>query len=355
MSGKTTDGWIAFAEQLAGSPEFAHYSLRSRFFVRRLRELGFLQISSEVQKLLPLKDSFKWCKREAFGIDEDAYQAIVSNDIEPILCFAHPRVIAEQPSLVLYYRCLAMISQKGLGRIASGNLAHIEQGQVPIIDENTTIELITTINKLLSNIVSSFFGIRDLTKQDLQAFLFAQAGTQIQGSWNNDVGMQGEITIREMLVRHLHPHILQVVWRDDTSTNETPVPLDLVLSHIEDIRVLRLEKGYHCIFASEPDVSLRNADNVPVLSVEVKAGQDPAGALERLGAAMKSFDHEKGLNPRLKTIYVVSCLTDEVKRRIQQDNLFHTYLLSQLIADRDTQRRFANRFVAEIPHGNSGD
>ncbi|MCK7511704.1 MAG: hypothetical protein MZV70_51770 [Desulfobacterales bacterium] len=56
-----------------------------------------------------------------------------------------------------------------------------------------------------------------------------------------------------------------------------------------------------------------------MVAVEVKAGGDPAGALERLGAA-KSFEDDRNLNPRVKTVYVVRCITPELQRRISQNN-----------------------------------
>ncbi|MFW6106797.1 MAG: XcyI family restriction endonuclease [bacterium] len=349
MCGKRSDVWHTFAEELSNSSQFSHYTLRSQFFARRLRELGFLKITEEVRKLLPLKDSFRWDHPNEFGIDDDAFKAVAEDGLEPMLCFARPRAIAEQPSLILYYRCLAMISQKGMTRIAGGNLPAIERGELTQIDEDTRAHLVTTVNRLLSVVILSFLGVRRLTPVDLQAFLFAQAGAQIQGSWNNAVGKEGEMAIRELLIRHLRPHVLQVVWKDDTSMDSCGVPLEEILSRVEDVRVLRLENGYHCVFSSEPDVSLRDPDDTPVLSVEVKAGKDPAGALERFGAALKSFEHEFGLNPHLRTTYVADCLTPEVAKRIQRDPPFsHTFLLSELLADQETQRRFANCFAAEI-------
>jgi hypothetical protein len=75
----------------------------------------------------------------------------------------------------------------------------------------------------------------------------------------------------------------------------------------------------------------------------VKAGMDAPAALERLGAAMKSFDHDRNLNPNVKTVYVVRCMTPELQRRIQQNNPFdYTFGLAELMADDKTQKTFAN-------------
>lgn len=97
------------------------------------------------------------------------------------------------------------------------------------------------------------------------------------------------------------------------------------------------------MFASEPDVSLRDVDDVPWAAIEVKAGYDTAGALERLGAGMKSFEHDLNVNPRCKTVYVVRALTPESQRRISQGAMCdHTFGMSELLADERAQRTFAN-------------
>ena len=96
-------------------------------------------------------------------------------------------------------------------------------------------------------------------------------------------------------------------------------------------------------------MSLRNLKDRPVIAIEVKAGKDRAGALERLGAGMKSFENDRALNPRVKTVYVVMSLTKAVQDRINQDGLVdHTFDLAQLLADDDTQRRFANLLLERM-------
>lgn len=94
---------------------------------------------------------------------------------------------------------------------------------------------------------------------------------------------------------------------------------------------------------------MRNPKDVPVVAVEVKAGADPAGALERLGAAMKSFENDRDLNPRVKTIYVVRCITPELQNRINQGTFFdHTFALADLLVEESRQRAFANLFLRVI-------
>jgi len=331
------------------SAQFANYGLRSQFFARKLHQLSFLCVVEEVRKLLPLKDSFKWDQKSSLGIDGEVFDRVVRHGIQPLLFFVHPRVLSEQPSLLLYYRCVAMVPQKGLTRIAGVGAQRIETGKATKVDKGLLQRVVITLNKLLSLLARSFLETEDLKGEHLQAFLYAQAGSQIQGSWNNAIGEQGETAVKEILVRELQPHLRQIVWKDDSSTDSGNARSGELFERLGEIKVLRLARGYHCVFGSEPDVSLRDPEDAPLLSVEVKAGSDPAGALERYGAAKKSFDHEQGLNPALKKVYVAACLTEEVHRRLDQENPFsHTFLLAELLAERDTQRRFANLFVNEM-------
>jgi hypothetical protein len=338
-----------FVKELEESADFASYGLRSEFFARKLRELSFFDAAAQARKLVNVKDSFRWDRAESFGIDPQAMEAVRNSGVEPVLFFVHPRVLAEQPRLLLYYRCLAMISQKGFQRLATGKVTRIESGALDSLDRELLGKIVFVLNRLLSLVAKSFTSVTHMENEHLLAFLYAQAGAQIQGSWNNAIGEQGETSVRQMLLHHLRECVVQVVWKDDTTVDVSAATWSEVLANTPKIKVVRMRDAFHLVFASEPDVSLRNPDDVPLVSVEVKAGTDPAGALERFGAAMKSFDHEIGLNPRLKTVYVASRLTDEVRRRLQRENPFsHTYLLSKLLSSDDEQRRFANLFVRQM-------
>jgi hypothetical protein len=71
-------------------------------------------------------------------------------------------------------------------------------------------------------------------------------------------------------------------------------------------------------FSSEPDVRCINPKGRTSAGIEVKAGLDPAGALERLGAMQKSFEKIHKDEPDAETILIASCITDEVQRRLNE-------------------------------------
>lgn len=267
-------------------------------------------------------------------------------EVDPVLCFLHPRVLAEQPSLLLYYRCVALLSQKGLQSLCGVSPSSIETGRQTKIPQEARMKIVGAVNSVLSVLMAS---LDRLKTEHLKAFLYATAGTQIQGSWNNAVGEQGETVVKEIVVACLWEEVVQVVWKNDSTTSKPELALEDLRARALEIKVLRLTDGFHCVFSTEPDISLRAPDERPLIAVEVKAGIDPAGALERLGAAMKSFENERSMNPRMKTVYVASCITDEVRNRIDQTKPFdRTFLLPTLLSDATTQKRFAGLFVREI-------
>ena len=123
----------------------------------------------------------------------------------------------------------------------------------------------------------------DIAREDLPGLQFAEAGATIQGSWNNAVGTIGEEAVKTILGNNLRDEILQIVWRDRIATEYQAKMNSTLIDRIGDVRVVRLTQGFHLLFFSELDVSLRNSQDLPVVAIKVKAGSDPAGALERLG------------------------------------------------------------------------
>jgi len=336
----------SFQKTLLKSEQFSHYSLRATFFFRRLKELKFLRVANEVEKLNLLRSSFDWAARAEWGIADEAWRRASQCRLNPLKLFVHPRVIEEQPSLLLYYRCVAMISQKGLKALVGQDSARAETGRVACLPVEQATKFATAVNSVMSVLLSAPTPIRS---RYLPIFLYATAGAQIDGSWRNAVGRQGETIVKEIIIRNAYKEIVQVVWKDDTTTSPSETSMEVLADEAPHVKILRLTGGFHLAFASEPDICLSDAQGKPLISAEVKAGVDPAGALERLGASMKSFEHGKGLNPRMKTIYVASCITEQVRLRIEQQNPFdYTFSMSGLLGDKATQKRFVNLFISEI-------
>lgn len=306
----------------------------------RLRDDDLRDTITEVHNLTSVDVGFPWTHKSRWGVTDAAWAAIEKAKIHPLLVFCHPRVLTEQPRLLLYYRTLASLSQKGMSSICPGNIGRIEAGKVDKLDEALILKLVQTVNSILSGVIVA---VPAFPEEHFLGIQFAAAGATIQGSWNSAIGVEGEATVRSILIRELRDHIVQIVWKGGQSTDFVPKSLSDVLDRVQIIRTVRLKSGAHVHFGSEPDVSVRNKDEVPMLAIEVKAGSDPAAALERLGAGMKSFDQDRNVNPDVTTVYVVRCMTPELRRRIDQNNPFdYTFGLNDLLHDKKTQKTFAN-------------
>lgn len=227
-----------FHEELLESEDFSQYSLRATFFVSRLRKMRLWHAIDHVNALHA--ECFTWDHRSEWGVEEDGWERIQSKGIAPLQYFCHPRLITEQPWLLIYYRNVAMISQKGLGKIIGGNIARIESGEVDELNSEWVEKLVLTLNGILSAIVET---AADLDARDLPGFQFASAGATIQGSWNNAIGSAGEVAVRTILVNHLRAEIQQIVWRDQTQSDYDANLHSSLIDRIDDVRLVRMTGG----------------------------------------------------------------------------------------------------------------
>lgn len=93
-------------------------------------------------------------------------------------------------------------------------------------------------------------------------------------------------------------------------------------------------------FSSEPDISFQK-NNELIATVEIKGGIDPAGALERYGAAKKSFEHAVSQSGRCRNFYLGGVFTEELERRINSDRLVEkTYNMIMILNDKELRDDF---------------
>ena len=93
-------------------------------------------------------------------------------------------------------------------------------------------------------------------------------------------------------------------------------------------------------FGSEPDVSFMKDDKMLAV-IEVKGGIDPAGALERYGAATKSFHHSIESGTQCRNFFLAAVFTSELKRRIRKDRLVEkTFDVIEILNDHKERETF---------------
>ncbi|PKV50442.1 XcyI restriction endonuclease [Aquimarina sp. MAR_2010_214] len=318
------------------------YLLKSTFFFRKLNDLNYVGIDGRVKKAAAkLKDDLNWEGRSNLGISEEAWSILKSNEINPCRIFVHPTFLRTYPSLLKYYRCLAMIPQKGLMKLVGiGSLKDIEEKSKDIPESK-----ISSTVKTLNEFISSVLTINGWYKEEcLKAMVYSTAGTTIDGSWRNKIGEEGERVVKEILVKALlkNNEVSYFIMKNDDKIEFNEFEQ---LDKIDELRSIFLTNSYSIVFRSEPDGTILSPSGEVTGGIEVKAGIDPAAALERLGAMFKSFDNIKQTYPKAQTVLVASCLTNEVEARIRESQAVNfTFMLTDITMNkRSVEARFVNK------------
>ena len=319
-----------FPEGQAGPPEAeqARYALRSAYYYRMVSRWDGLR------ELIAGLANPDWADRAQWGIGERAWTQALQTGAAPVSVFCHPEVIAAQPRLIAYYRCLALLPQKGMQLLAV-NTANLEEGRGRL-NAARAGRIAVTVNGLLCALIDADPHWQ-LAKAHTAALL--NLGSQINGSWRNAVGSEGGRQVKQLLIAFAwqQESIASVLLNDGSEVAPGPALAE------QTIRELRLTNGARIVFSSEPDVALRDAQGNLVGTVEIKYGLDPAAALERYGAAKKSFDAAVAENARVSNVYLVSCLTPEVRRRIATDRVVNAdFNLTEVLNDGGKRAEFLN-------------
>ncbi len=134
--------------------------------------------------------------------------------------------------------------------------------------------------------------------------IVATLGITADGQIRNLIGVEGETSIRQLIVN----------WLES-------VP-EISIESIDDHYLLSSgSKVVKMIFASDPDIIFMTKldDEWKIMStIEIKSGTDPAGALERLGAIQKSF---KEIPTQSKNFVVLGVTTREMFSRLEKMNV----------------------------------
>ena len=94
-------------------------------------------------------------------------------------------------------------------------------------------------------------------------------------------------------------------------------------------KILKLRAGRQFILGSEPDIGVYK-NNLIQTAVEIKGGIDPAGVLERFGAALKSLRRAKQENSKSITILIMQevSLTTKAKEEIEKSKSIIDYFFT---------------------------
>jgi len=287
---------------------------KSAFFHRKLHEWKLIEIADEIE--IVQGENLNW---DDLHISEQAWNKIIHRGIKPVTVFVHPQVIQTIAGSIGYYRMLAMVSQKSMKNIGI-SLDTYESGKV-IAESTTAITIARHLNRLVSALIEAD---EQINAREFDLWRGMAAGSQAQGSWQNNKGSAAEIAIREIVLRRLQER--DFIVGEMANKNEIVVGENRVL-----------------IFASEPDIAVyQNA--VPQIAVEIKGGIDPAAVLERVGAAVKSLARTREENPASITVLILQdvSMTERAKDdlRISAGTITYLFSASSILENETERERF---------------
>ncbi len=244
---------------------------------------------------------------EALMISANAWAHVVASNYEPRQVFAHPDMLMAIPESSAYYRNMAMLPLKRVSDLAVG----VESWESPTKNARVTEERATKVAHLYNVVNCSIIeGRTDWTLQNGYRNMIANMGIGLDGTMRNIIGQDADNMVKTRMFEWLTAN-------------------DLVIDGDPFEGGAELVNGYEMRYGSEPDLEFWR-ESVMVASIEVKGGRDPAGALERLGAATKSFDNTPS---SCVNFLVAGVITAEMQRRLDAIGTIRVFTLDDVIRD----------------------
>lgn len=292
---------------------FVDQLTKSAFFHLKLHEWRMLEVAEAI-------DAFKgetltW-DLSTLGISESAWNKVIHRGIKPVTIFAHPEVLMNIPGSIGYYRMLAMVSQKSMARMGLSVNAYELGESLP--NQEAAEQIARHLNRIISHLIE---WDKEINAREFDLWRGMTAGAQAQGSWQNAKGEQVETMVKNLIQQRLR----EQGWVKEESLEG---------------RQMKLSDGRQVTFGSEPDVAFYKGGRI-LAAVEIKGGIDPAGVLERVGAAVKSLRRAREENPAAVTILIVrgAALTDRAQKDLElnRDVITHWFTVESLLSDKITQ------------------
>jgi hypothetical protein len=356
---------------------------RGVFIVKKLATLNFDSLLRKVKKVARQYDKGEWYKAAMrLGIDVEALH-ILDSASPPIpypFHFCTPDILRMQPELIMYYRNVAMMSQKVMNDMGLSTAGY-EAGVAPPSD------IAQDLARYFNQVVSALIKTGLVTPQRHLEMAYANLGDSLGGAWRNEVGRLAYVEVLTPLALHLHHrgHLASIVYKlkgpvirdseeeqvDSGETHELAISdsldLETKLADLEEQRVVyrefRLRNGNRLhlnrqIFWRDPEGQTHrigpdlfsSSDEEDMLwGGELKGGADPAGSDEHWKTATRAFDRillacERTQRPQPPLSFIATILVERVAREaaewIEQGKLTSVYNLTQIADDPQKQQQF---------------
>ena len=304
-------------------PDHLRDELRQRYLARAILFWKCTK-DSKFAKLQQLARSAAWMNlswdRQLLGITDEAASAAQAFGFVPTEVFVHPDVVNSHPELFEYYRLLACLPRKGMAQIKT------------YTSSKDYLARCVLLNGFISELISN---TSRLTRELVLRTLFAEAGSEWQGTWVNNIGLVAAQQLEKLIVDYARSK--QLV--DDLKTQEVS----------ESENTIVLKSGTTITFGSEPDVECRNAQRDLLCVMEIKGSADKAGAQSRLGETKKSFTKAKTKNPRCVTIFLPTIVTPAVEDQLRTErDIDKVFNLLAIFKDAGKQEDFLKELFTFI-------
>ena len=284
--------------------------VKSLLIVTSLQKRADIKVFATLSKL---EIQLDWNPLSNLMIENEAWEYVVKEKLyDPKLVFCHPEILKKLPISSLYYRGLTGLSIKA-AKDYIGSIENLEKGNIRArINDKKALKMTRVYNTFICSIIK---GSTDWTLENGKRTIIATLGITLDGIMRNKIGAIAEERIRTLVYDWLKNKGLIRTFERDNSLEDLP-------------RLCKLKGNILMRFSSEPDISFSRSINDSeelIAVIEIKGGIDPAGALERYGAATKSFQHSLKENQRCKNFFLSAVYTQELKSRIQDDRLVEKF------------------------------
>lgn len=168
---------------------------KSLFFHRKLQEWGLLEVAERIEEIPG--ETLDWPLAE-LNISSAAWNKAVHNGIKPVSVFANPNVLTKIEKSVAYYRMLAMVSQKSMNQLGISTIRFEQNAILPKFE--TAMAISQRLNYVISNVLELD---QNISGREFDLWRGMAAGSQAQGSWQNQKGDQIELIVRQDIVSRL--------------------------------------------------------------------------------------------------------------------------------------------------------
>ena len=205
---------------------------------------------------------------DEFLIDENAWNYIQKKKIEPRLVFCHPEILIAHSEASFYYRCMCGLSIKA-AREYNGAIEGLENGNPNArMDYEKALKISRTYNFYMSTIIVNS---TNWSLDNGYRTILATMGITLDGIMRNKVGEIGENRTRRMVVEWLIKQNLII---------KPAIDIENIPEHLPN--EFKLKDNLIMHFSADPDIYFKKNGDL-IVTIEIKGGIDPAGALERYG------------------------------------------------------------------------